>query len=96
MPGRSIEATLAAPGVTPLTPTGRHQEVSAEVFGEIPDLRGNLLFDAQTAILMREHGIRTIYTRDTDFNRFPFLDVVDPVQGNRRTSGSRRRGKPRA
>ena len=90
-----IEATLAAPGVAPLLPTERHQDVAAEVFGEIPDLRGNLMFDAHTAILMREHGIRTIYTRDTDFNRFPFLDVVDPIQGERRTSGSKRRGKPR-
>jgi predicted nucleic acid-binding protein len=33
-----------------------------------------------TAILMREHGISTIYTRDADFRRFPFLQVVDPVR----------------
>lgn len=29
------------------------------------------------AILMREHGIRRIYTRDTDLHRFPFLEVID-------------------
>jgi len=51
-----------------------------ESFSEIPDIRGNLFFDAHTAILMRKHGIRTIYTRDTDFNRFPFVEVVDPLQ----------------
>jgi predicted nucleic acid-binding protein len=28
---------------------------------------------------MREHGIRRICTRDTDFHRFPFLEVIDPV-----------------
>jgi predicted nucleic acid-binding protein len=28
---------------------------------------------------MREHGIKMIYTRDTDFHRFPFLQVVDPI-----------------
>lgn len=28
---------------------------------------------------MREHGLRRIYTRDADFHRFPFLEVVDPV-----------------
>ena len=33
----------------------------------------------QTAILMREHGIKTIYTRDTDFHRFPFLEPIDPL-----------------
>ena len=29
---------------------------------------------------MREHGIRRIYTRDTDFHRFRFLEVVDPIE----------------
>jgi hypothetical protein len=28
---------------------------------------------------MREHGIINIYTRDADFFRFPFLNVVDPL-----------------
>ena len=41
---------------------------------------GNLFQDAHTAILMREHGIRRGCTRDTDFHRFPFLDVIDPLQ----------------
>ncbi|MCK4514787.1 MAG: PIN domain-containing protein [Spirochaetaceae bacterium] len=74
-----VEATLACPSLTPLIPTERHQEVASEVFSEISDIRGNLIFDARTAILMREHGIKTIYTRDTDFHRFPFLNVIDPV-----------------
>ncbi len=43
--------------------------------------------------MMRENGIRTIYTRDTDFNRFPFLDTLDPVTDNRRTNKSSVRGK---
>jgi len=30
--------------------------------------------------LMKEHGVKTIYTRDTDFHKFPFLDVIDPLQ----------------
>ncbi len=36
--------------------------------------------DAHTAILMREHGIRQIYSRDTDFNLFSFLEVLDPLE----------------
>jgi predicted nucleic acid-binding protein len=32
---------------------------------------------AQPAILMREHGIRRICTRDANFHRFAFLEVVD-------------------
>jgi hypothetical protein len=34
---------------------------------------------AQTAVLVREHGIRRIDTSDADFHRFPFLEAVDPV-----------------
>ena len=41
---------------------------------------GKLLHDAHIAILMREHGIRRIYTRDTDFFRFPFVEPVDPIR----------------
>ena len=40
------------------------------------------IHDAHTAILMREHGIRRIVTRDADFHRFPFLEVVDPLAGS--------------
>ena len=47
------------------------------MIAELPWLAGNLLHDAHTAILMREHGIRRICTRDTDFHRFAFLEVVD-------------------
>jgi uncharacterized protein len=49
------------------------------VIAELPHLAGNLMHDAHTAILMREHGIARIYTRDTDFSRFPFVEVIDPV-----------------
>jgi len=37
------------------------------------------MHDLRTAALMREHGIKRIYTRDTDFHRFPFLEPIDPV-----------------
>ena len=88
-----MEALLASPSLSVLKATENHQKVAGEVFSEIPDIRGNLIFDARTAILMREHGIKTIYTRDTDFNRFPFVDVVDPLQEHRRTTASNRRPK---
>jgi toxin-antitoxin system PIN domain toxin len=77
---RFATALLAAPGLGVLIPTSRHADVAEEVFAELPDLHANLLHDAATAILMREHGIRRIMTRDTDFHRFPFLEVVDPIR----------------
>lgn len=74
-----IAAVLASPGLSFLLPTDRHATIAMAVLEEIPSLRGNLMHDAQTAILMREHGIRQLYTRDTDFHRFPFLTPIDPV-----------------
>ncbi len=74
-----VEALLASPALGVLIPTERHAAVAAEVFKDIPHLSGNLMHDTQTAVLMREHGIKRVYTRDTDFHRFPFLEAVDPA-----------------
>jgi toxin-antitoxin system PIN domain toxin len=75
-----IVALLAGGSLRMLTARERYADVATEVVREVPNLRGNLWHDAETAILMREHGIRRIYTRDTDFHRFPFLEVVDPTR----------------
>jgi len=75
-----VSALLASPGLAVLVPTQRHVDVAAKVISELPYLAGNLLHDAHTAILMREHGIARICTRDTDFNQFPFLEVIDPLR----------------
>jgi len=75
-----VTALLASPGLDLLVPTPRHADVAGQVIAELPHLSGNLLHDAHTAILMREHGIRRICTRDADFHRFSFLEVVDPIQ----------------
>ena len=74
-----IATILATQGISVLVASERHQDVAAQVLESVPAMRGNLLFDARTAILMREHGITRIYTRDTDFHRFPFVEVLDPV-----------------
>lgn len=76
---RFVSAVLASPGLDVLVPTGRHPDVARQVFEAVPYLAGNLVHDGHTAILMREHGIRRIYTRDTDFHRFPFLEPIDPL-----------------
>lgn len=40
--------------------------------------RGNAVPDTHLAALMRENGVRILYTRDRGFRRFDFLDVRDP------------------
>jgi len=71
-------ALLASPGLGVLIPTQRHADVAVQVIAELPHLAGNLLHDAHTAILMREHGIRRVCN---GLPRFPFLEVVDPLHG---------------
>ncbi len=75
-----LETLLASPTFALLMATERHAAVLAQTLAEMPDMRGNLFHDLHIAVLMREHGVSRIYTRDTDFHRFPFLTVVDPLQ----------------
>lgn len=89
-----VETTRLSPGFSMLVPTDRHAEVAARTFHEFPDLAGNLLHDAHIAILMREHGIRAICTRDAAFHRFPFLEVIDPLTGVHDRRGPRRVRSP--
>jgi toxin-antitoxin system PIN domain toxin len=77
---RFVEALIASPSLCVLTETELHAQVCADVLKVVPQLTGNLITDLHVAVLMKEHGIRTIYTRDADFHRFPFLDVRDPMQ----------------
>lgn len=74
-----LAALQESPGLGVLVPTDRHARVLADVVAEVTGLSGNIVHDTQTAVLMREHGIRRICTRDTDFHRFPFLEPVDPL-----------------
>ena len=48
------------------------------VVAGVSPIRGNLVPDAHLAVLLRQHGVRTLYTRDADFRRFDFLEVRDP------------------
>jgi hypothetical protein len=51
------------------------------------------MHDLTTAVLMREHGIGTIYTHDRDFRSFPLIDVIDPMRAETKP---RDLGEPRA
>lgn len=74
-----LSALFATPSLSVLTAGEHHAELLRETLEELPHLQGNILHDSHTAVLMREHGINRIVSRDTDFHRFPFITVVDPV-----------------
>ena len=43
-------------------------------------VRGDAVPDTHLASLMRENGVRILYTRDSGFRRFDFIDVRDPFR----------------
>jgi toxin-antitoxin system PIN domain toxin len=73
----NIEALAALPHVRILGEESGFLAVYREVTSTFP-VRGNLVPDAHLAALLRQHGVRTLFTRDTDFRKFDFLDVRDP------------------
>ncbi|MEX2284645.1 MAG: TA system VapC family ribonuclease toxin [Gemmatimonadota bacterium] len=74
-----VEGVLASPSHRVLVETERHASIAREVMRQVPGLAGNLLHDYHTAVLMREHGVSKVCTRDSDFRRFPFVEVIDPL-----------------
>ncbi|MFA6562037.1 MAG: TA system VapC family ribonuclease toxin [Verrucomicrobiia bacterium] len=57
-----------------------HFTILEEVLAVLTHPAGNLFFDVRTAVLMREHGVREIYTADTDFLQFLELKVINPLR----------------
>ena len=77
---RFLTQLLEDPGFHLLHHTEYHLSVLFQITQDFPEIRGNLVHDMHTAILMREHSISQICTMDSDFRRFPFIEVIDPRQ----------------
>lgn len=74
---RNVDALLSRPHVRTLSEAEGFWELYREVSaGQL--VRGKLVPDAHLAALLRQHGVKTLYTSDVDFRRFDFLDVQDP------------------
>ena len=73
----NMESLLNLPHARILSEEEGFWEIYREVTAEVPT-RGNLVPDSHLAALLRQHGVRTLFTHDRDFLKFPFLDVRDP------------------
>ncbi len=67
---RNVESLLSLPRVRLLAEGEGFLEIYREVTAHFP-VRGNLL---------RQHGVRRLYTVDRDFRKFDFLEVADPFE----------------
>lgn len=70
---------IASPFTHTLAPTERHDQVLVEVMAM--SLGDGLPPGLETAILLREHGIRDLLSSDRAMKRFSFLTVRDPLRG---------------
>jgi hypothetical protein len=73
----NISALLALPHARAVSELEGFVDVYKHVAGDIP-VRGNLVPDAHLAAILFQHGVRTLYSHDRDFRKFPSIDVRDP------------------
>lgn len=73
-----VDALVAHPNVSRVTPGPRHWQLVAELC-RAADARGNLVADAQHAAVAIEHGA-TWVSQDRDCARFPGLRWVTAVE----------------
>jgi toxin-antitoxin system PIN domain toxin len=73
----NVRALLSVPHLRVLSEEQGFWQVYESVAGAFP-VRGNLVPDAHLAALLRQHGVRTLFTNDIDFRRFKFLELRSP------------------
>ena len=77
---KNIRQLIDLPGVRIIGEQPGFAERYEEVTGSFP-VRGNLVPDAHLATILRQHGVKTLYSADADFRKFDFLKVVNPFAG---------------
>jgi toxin-antitoxin system PIN domain toxin len=72
----NVDVLLARPHIRAAGEVEGFWKLFLATAGDQP--RGNEVPDAHLATLMRQHGVRVIYTRDRGFRRFPDIEPRDP------------------
>jgi toxin-antitoxin system PIN domain toxin len=77
---RFLSDILRVPEVFVLTQGDHHFDLLREVVAGVGHVSGNFFHDVANAVLAREHSVREIVTADSDYHRFRFLAVTDPIR----------------
>ena len=75
----SLESLFASSSLSLLGEGPKHPGHMARALRQ-GDARGNLAFDAHIAALVREHGIKELWTLDRDLARFSGIRAVNPFE----------------
>ena len=74
-----VRAWLESPSLVLLAETGEHwRHLEATLIGSA--VTGPRVHDARVAAICVDHGVRTLWTVDRDFSRFPDLPVTNPLR----------------
>ena len=74
---RNVESLLRLPHARAIGEQEGFLDVYRNITADVPT-RGNLVPDAHLAAVLRQNGVRRLWSRDRDFLKFSFLDVRDP------------------
>ena len=74
----NVESLLALPRCRIVQEQEGFDKEYAELSRQL-GVRGNLVPDTQLAVILRQHGVTQIYTADSDFRKFGFLEVINPL-----------------
>jgi toxin-antitoxin system PIN domain toxin len=73
-----VRAWMSSPSLRLIGEGPRHLETLAELV-EAGKIDGPRVHDARIAALCRQHGVKTLWSADRDFSRFPGLKVLNPA-----------------
>ncbi len=74
----NVTRLLSLPHVRALGELDGFWDTYLELTRDSP-VRGNLVPDAHLATILRQHGVKALYTVDRDFRRFDFIETRDPT-----------------
>lgn len=77
---KNISFFLSLPQTEILLEERNFFEVYRQLITETGEVSGNLVHDAHIAALMRQHGVKKIYTLDIQFKVFPSLEIINPLK----------------
>jgi predicted nucleic acid-binding protein len=73
-----VDAWLESPTLVVLGEAESHWQALRELL-RAGKVSGPPVHDARIAALCATHGVRTLWTADRDYSRFPALDSVNPL-----------------
>lgn len=73
-----IDAWMESPSLVLLAESERHWPELRSLIAAAR-LAGPQVHDARIAALCVQHGVRTLWSADRDFSRFPRLTIVNPL-----------------